>query len=182
MQKFFSKNFEMLSLDEKNAGYFSGYASVFNTVDSQGDIILPGAFAQTLQNQKKVKLLWQHDPKEPIGYFTNITETVHGLFVEGQIMLDVARGREVHALVKSGTIDGLSIGFEVVDCFYGGDVRYVKIAKLWEISVVTFPANEGARVKDIKKHGELAELIGLMDKLVKALTLNRTLCRKVLKD
>jgi HK97 family phage prohead protease len=142
---------------------------------------LPSAFSETIKSKKNVKLLWQHDPKEPIGYFTNITETVHGLFVEGQITLDIARGREVYALIKSGTVDGLSIGFEIIDCFYGGDVRYVKKAKLWEISVVTFPANEEAKVKNIKSHNELKELVQAVNKLIDGLNAGHAMCLKVLK-
>lgn len=131
-------------------GEFTGYASIYNIVDKFGDVILPGAFRDTLANTKQILLLWQHDHKEPIGYFAEIRETVHGLFVKGKLLTELIRAREAYTLIKSGVIDGLSIGFEIDDAFFAGDVRYIKRVTLWEISLVTFPANRDARVQDVK--------------------------------
>lgn len=136
---------------KKNFNYdkvFTGYASVFNCPDLYGDVVLPGAFYQTLKqgSLKDVKLLWQHDAKKPIGVFTKLEETVNGLMVEAKIFTDLRLGREAIKLIELGIVDGLSIGYEIVDSFYAGDIRYIKQAKLWEISIVTFPANKKARI------------------------------------
>lgn len=142
--------FEIKSVQEN--GSFAGYASVFNVEDNQHDIILPGAFSDTIAERKgDIKLLWQHNVGEPIGYFTNIQEDEHGLFVEGLLLLDVARAKEAYALLKSGAVKGMSIGYNVVISEYDSKgVRYIKQVDLWEISLVTFPANEHAEVLHVK--------------------------------
>jgi uncharacterized protein len=141
--------FEFKSLDE--AGKFSGYASVFNIEDSCKDIILPNAFKETLkQNNAKqnVKLLWQHLPKEPIGYFDVIKEDAIGLYVEGKILLDTEKGKEAYSLIKNGAISGLSIGYSVKKAKFDhtSGIRIISQIDLWEISVVTFPANKFSNI------------------------------------
>ena len=89
--------------------------------------------------------------------FTKIEETVTGLLVEGKIFTDLRQGKEANLLLQSGVVDGLSIGYEIVESFYNQDIRYIKQAKLWEISIVTFPANEMARIKDVR-----AQELGLL--------------------
>jgi uncharacterized protein len=157
MQKLFSQPVN-IKTDAKE-GTFKGYASIFNVVDNYGDVVLPGAFRQTLEELhiKNIKLLWQHDYKKPIGVFTKIEETVTGLLVEGKIFTDLRQGKEANLLLQSGVVDGLSIGYEIVESFYNQDIRYIKQAKLWEISIVTFPANEMARIKDVR-----AQELGLL--------------------
>jgi hypothetical protein len=131
-------------------GEFSGYASIFNSVDHYDDVILPGAFRESLANAKQIQLLWQHDPKEPIGSLQVIKETVKGLYVEGRLILGLKRAQEVYLLLQKGIVTGLSIGFEIKESFRAQDIRYIKALKLWEISLVTFPANEQARVGEVK--------------------------------
>jgi HK97 family phage prohead protease len=123
MQKFFSKIIEFKSNKEKNK--FSGYASVFNIKDRANDIILPGAFGKNI-NPLEVKFLWQHDHKEPIGYFQHIEETNLGLYVEACILEETSRGKEALTLLNTGIINSLSIGFEAEDFFYKDTVRYIK--------------------------------------------------------
>ncbi len=132
-----------------DCGYFSGYASVYHVIDSYQDIILPGAFGPDI-DPLSVKLLWQHEMSTPIGVFSKIEETVNGLYVEGKILTSIERGREVYELLKAGAIDGLSIGFEIEEQFFDGEYRYINKLKLWEISIVTFPANDMARVCNVK--------------------------------
>lgn len=164
MQKLFSQpiNIKANSIE----GTFKGYASIFNVVDNYGDVVLPGAFRQTLQELhiKNIKLLWQHDYKKPIGVFTKIEETVKGLLVEGKIFTDLRQGKEATLLLQSGVVDGLSIGYEIEEYFYDQDIRYIKQAKLWEISIVTFPANELARIKDLRSD-ELSLLHAAVNRL-----------------
>ena len=136
-------------------GSIAGYASVFAGVDQSGDVVAPGAFRRSLARRgaDQVRMLWQHDPYEPIGVWESIAEDAHGLSVRGRVLGDVARGREVLALLRSGAVDGLSIGFKTVrshtDDLTG--VRTLLEIELWEISVVTFPMNEAARVETVKQ-------------------------------
>ena len=135
-------------------GTFSGYASVFGEIDLGKDAIERGAFARSLveRGAKGVRMLFQHDPAEPIGAWTLIREDARGLYVEGVLSGGVARAREVHQLMKNGALDGLSIGFQTVkartDAKTG--VRRILEADLWEISVVTFPMLPSARVSNVK--------------------------------
>lgn len=140
------------------SGRFAGYASIFNVVDNQNDMMLPGAFANTLQEQDDIKLLWQHDFAEPIGVFDMLREDARGLYVEGRLLLDVQRAKEAHTLLKAGAIAGLSIGYVPVDYSIDADsgVRLLKEVALFEVSFVTFPANAEARVSALKA-GEAPE-------------------------
>ena len=145
-------NLELRGL--KRDGSFSGYASVFGEVDLGKDAIERGAFRKSLAERGAcgVRMLFQHDPAEPIGAWKTIREDSRGLYVEGMLAEGVARAREVHQLLKSGALDGLSIGFRTVraktDAKSG--VRRIFEADLWEISVVTFPMLPSARVQNIK--------------------------------
>jgi uncharacterized protein len=162
MERLYVKIKEIKSREE--AGCFSGYASVYNNLDLNGDIILPGAFKGSINN--RIELLWQHDPLSPIGKVLELKETVKGLFMRGQLVPGIAKAEEVLAMLKEGVINGLSIGFEVEDYFFKGETRYVKRAKLWEVSLVTFPANPHARIGNM---GELSKKSApLIDALIRA--------------
>jgi hypothetical protein len=135
-------------------GSFSGYASLFNKEDLGHDLILPGAFRDSLAQRGPagIKLLFQHKPDEPIGIWEQLKEDARGLYARGRLMLDVARAREVLALMRAGALDGLSIGFRTVagrrDAKTG--IRRVAKVDLWEISIVTFPLLPEARVAHVK--------------------------------
>lgn len=129
----------------------SGYASVFGACDQGGDIVQKGAYARSLaalsQAGRRVRMLWQHDPTEPIGVWDEIREDARGLFVKGRILLDVARGREAAALLAAGAIDGLSIGYRTVKANKDtSGRRLLSDLDLWEVSLVTFPMLPDARV------------------------------------
>ncbi len=167
MQSYFAKfNIERKSLDE--SGCFAGYASMFNVVDFVGDIILPGAFKSTIEEKRPIKLLWQHDNTQPIGIITKITEDTKGLYIEGKIMLELAKGKEAFDLMSLGIIDSLSIGFQVEDFFYHNSIRYIKKLKLWEISIVTFPANIKAKITKVY-NSSLKKLSQALDRGIRAL-------------
>ncbi len=142
-------NIASIPIDEN--GRFSGYAAIFNRPDQGGDIIKPGAFRKSLANKKNnpIKLLFQHDPKEPVGIWENICEDGFGLWVQGRLLPKINRARELKNLINNGAIDGLSIGFKTEkarrDRISG--YRYIFQLNLWEISIVTFPMMEGARIK-----------------------------------
>jgi HK97 family phage prohead protease len=146
----------LCALDVKSValdGVFEGYASLFNRTDLGRDVVLPGAFRDTLRMRRPedVKMLFQHDPAQPIGGWIKIQEDARGLFVRGRLMREVARAREVLAMMREGAVDGLSIGFRMVkgarDRF---GVRRLEKIDLWEISVVTFPMLPEARVSAVK--------------------------------
>lgn len=143
------------ALDED--GSFSGYASLFGKVDLGRDVVERGAFERSLRTRGAagIRMLFQHDPAEPIGRWTEIREDERGLFVRGRLADGVARAREVRSLMKGGALDGLSIGFRTVraraDAQTG--IRRILEADLWEISVVTFPMQPGARVERVKAIG-----------------------------
>jgi uncharacterized protein len=135
-------------------GWFSGYASVFGEIDLGKDTVERGAFRKSLSERGAdgVRMLFQHDPSEPIGAWKTIREDGRGLYVEGVLADGVSRAREVHQLLKNAALDGLSIGFRTVrartDAKSG--VRRILEADLWEISVVTFPMLPSARVQNVK--------------------------------
>ncbi|XUU60650.1 HK97 family phage prohead protease [Erythrobacter sp. HA6-11] len=137
-------------------GHFSGYGSVFGNRDSYGDIVMPKAFAASLEEHKKnktmPKLFWQHDAWQPIGKWLSMEEDDIGLKVQGQLNMDVQQGREAYALLKSGDIDGLSIGYRVREAEEDENrgVQLLKQVDLVEVSVVSLGANDQALVSAVK--------------------------------
>ncbi|WP_458790281.1 HK97 family phage prohead protease [Yoonia sp. MH D7] len=124
-----------------------GYASLFGKADQGGDTVEVGAYAASLAKKKSIKMLWQHDPAQPIGVWDEVREDARGLWVKGRILTDVARGREAAALIGAGAIDGLSIGYRTIKSRKndkGG--RLLSELELWEVSLVTFPMLPDARV------------------------------------
>ena len=135
-------------------GTFTGYASLFGRADLGRDMAMPGAFRASLARRGPggVKMLFQHDPNTPIGVWLAISEDGEGLFVKGRLTTQVEKAREVLVLMRSGALDGLSIGYRTVrgrtDAKTG--VRSLYEVDLWEISVVTFPMLPEARVVSVK--------------------------------
>lgn len=152
--KFAPVNLQTVEAD----GTFSGYASVFGQVDLGQDLVMPGAFCESLANRgpRGVKLLFQHNPNEPIGVWLELTEDTRGLFAKGRLMPEVTRAREVLSLMRAGALDGLSIGFRTVQgrTDPASGVRRLDKIDLWEISVVTFPMLPQARVSAVKRRGQ----------------------------
>ncbi len=142
--------------DDENKGQFEGYASVFGNKDLGNDVVVQGAFRKSLRAKgpKKVKMLFQHDTKEPIGVYTQIKEDANGLYVKGQLAMQTQKGREVYELMKMGAIDGLSVGYRVDAKGYSyderGKKRLLQNVDLMEISAVTFPMNPKARISAVK--------------------------------
>lgn len=140
-----------VKFDDARRGFFSGYASVFNGVDSYGDTVIPGAFANTLAMRKRpVQMRWNHFGGV-IGKWTNIVENERGLWVEGELTPGHSVAEDVYALLTHGAVSGLSIGYNVVRSFpnEAGGVDLHEIS-LVEISVVESPADLQAEIGDIK--------------------------------
>lgn len=151
-------DFQMKALDTK--GVFSGYGSVFDVIDAYREVVAPGAFTNTLAKWAKKDrfppMLYQHRSAEPIGAFTEMREDEKGLFVKGQLLVDdIQRSREVYALLKAKALSGMSIGFSIMPDGEEYDSRagIYKLTEidLWEVSIVTFPANDAANVEEVKE-------------------------------
>ncbi len=139
-----------------DAGTFDGYGSVFNIKDGGNDIIIPGAFSETLTSQKAAgrmpAMLWQHRQDEPIGVYTKMEEDAVGLRVSGQLALKTARGAEAYELMKMGALSGMSIGYRSKEDSYdrATGIRTLKRLDLVELSLVTFPMNDASRISAVK--------------------------------
>ncbi|MGB9060779.1 MAG: HK97 family phage prohead protease [Pseudolabrys sp.] len=135
-------------------GTVEGYASLFGELDQARDMMMRGAFAETLSARgiRRVPMLFQHDPSEPVGIWLELREDHRGLFARGRLIPEVARGRELLSLLRAGAIDGLSIGFRTSKARIDPRTRIRRIyaVDLWEISIVTFPMLTGARVRAVK--------------------------------
>lgn len=135
-------------------GEFEGYASKFDEQDQGGDTVLKGAFTGSLRRRgiDSIKMLWQHNPADPIGVWNDIKEDAKGLFVKGRLLLSIAKAQEVHELMKAGVIDSLSIGYRTIKALPGENrfTRQLKELDLWEISLVTFPMLQSATVTSVK--------------------------------
>lgn len=164
-------------------GTFRGYASLFGKADLAGDVVEPGAFARSLGRRGAggIRMLYQHDPAQPIGAWLDIAEDGRGLVVRGRLTPGVARAREALELMRAGALDGLSIGFRTVrarkDARTG--LRHIVEADLWEISVVTFPMQPGARVESVKGGRALPSIREFERWLTRDAKLTRTEARAV---
>lgn len=153
------KDIKVIKADDgTEEGVFEGYASTFNNADLTGDIILPGAFKGSIRSKGKkgIKLLLDHSSGSRVGRLEEIAEDEKGLFIQGRINLEKVIGRDTLSDLKFGSLDALSIGFRIpnskrdVEWSEDGETRTIKRVDLWEVSLVTFPANLRARVTNIK--------------------------------
>ena len=153
--KYLDRPFEVKAVEDN--GVFEGFGSVFGNVDSYKEVVAPGAFAESLAGWKAAgrlpPVLWQHRSGEPIGPYLSMEEQAVGLHVKGQLLVDdVQRAKEARALMKAKAVNGLSIGFVTREDSYDrvSGVRTLKKIDLWEVSVVTFPANPAAQISSVK--------------------------------
>lgn len=137
-----------------DTGTFEGMASVYGNVDLGGDIVIPGAFKEFVATKDgSVRILNGHSSREPIGK-GKVTDTHLGLAIKGQLNLQVSRARDVHALMKDGIIDGLSIGYDILPNGFKireDGVRELSGLKLWEVSTTVFPMNQEALIGNVKE-------------------------------
>lgn len=155
---------EFLSLptefkDVGDTGTFNGYAAIFGNVDLGGDVIERGAFKEIVRNRNgHVKMLWHHNKREPIG-LASVVQDEKGLRFDGRLVLEDPVARKVHAHMKAGSIDQMSIGYDALnsDVTTAG-VRLLKEVRLWEISPVTFGMNQLAGIDGVKMAGNLQNI------------------------
>ncbi len=154
------KSFEIeLKAVNDEPGTFEGYCSVFGSTaadaDTDGDVVLKGAFADSLaRNGGVVPILWQHDPKEPIGWNMQAREDDHGLWVKGQLFPTTHRAKQAREFMRLGlelkARVGLSIGYNAEDKYFQGGARFLKKLDWMEYSPVTWAANVDAMVTAVK--------------------------------
>jgi HK97 family phage prohead protease len=145
--------FEVVEEPEGGAdgGWIEGLASVYGNLDEAMEIVDAGAFTRTLKNRNhKVPLLWQHRTDTPIG-LANLKDSPKGLTMKAELNSDVRQAQEARSLAKQGVLGGLSIGYDVVKDTWDKDVRHLKEVKLYEVSMVTFPANLEAQIVAVKE-------------------------------
>lgn len=147
-----------------DTGEFEGYGSVFGVEDSYGDVVVRGAFSASLERWaakgRLPALLWQHNMSEPIGVYTEMREDDTGLYVKGRLLIDAdPLAKRAHGHMKAGSLSGLSIGYMLDDYEYDKEkgIWILKAIDLWEVSLVTFPANDEARISDVKSLLERGE-------------------------
>ena len=170
------KHIDCCELKTEGEGTFRGRASVFGNVDLVGDVIEPGAFRDAIrQRGDSVVLLNQHNPADAIGR-VSLEERADGLHVRGQLVLGLKSAQEAWIRLKSGIVDGLSIGFRVAKSRTKSGVRHITAINLWEVSLVTFPANPRARVTAVKSDDvatSIRQLLGTMRATRRALKAGR---------
>ena len=159
--------FELKEFDDET-GSFVGFASIYGNEDLHGDVVEKGAFTKTIQERPTVKILFNHNTNLPIGVGT-LEDTELGLVLRGKLNLGTQIARDVYSNLKAGVLDALSIGYDVVKQKMEGGVRKLKELKLWEVSVVTIPANQLAHIIGVKG----AEFAGLPAGDLLALTMSR---------
>ena len=158
MFEYKSMKTEIKALDNMT---FEGYASIFGNIDSYRDVVMKGAFARTISNNKnRIKVLWQHDTREPIGKPVEMQEDDKGLYVKAKLC-NTETGKKCYELMKEGIINELSIGYDVIQDDYNRNeqIRYLKEVRLWKFSAVTFAANELATVNNVKNLDKLLDEI-----------------------
>lgn len=167
-----TRDFDLRIKAVKDGGRFEGYGSVFNVIDSYREVVAPGAFAESLaaikESGRRVPVLWQHFYDEPVGVYEGdlgdgigLAEDEKGLQCQGRLLVDDdPLAKRAHAHLKAGSISGLSIGYYVLADTWDEKARVRTLTKLdlREISLVTFPANDDARIEEVRSklaHGEL---------------------------
>lgn len=150
---------------DAKTGEFAGYAAVFGNIDSHGDVIVPGAFSETLAEWGRrgrlpsMKLMhgtainpFTGDDL-PIGKWIEMREDGRGLFTKGRLSgLDTDHGRRIYGLMKDGILDGLSIGYKAKRStrLSGPAKRQLDVISLLEVSLVDEPSNDRSRLTSVK--------------------------------
>lgn len=147
-----------------------GYASVFNSVDSYGDTILPGAFQKSLESGVEIKMYYEHSRIMKPGKWAVFEEDKYGLKSAGHLTRDHSLAKDIRAELRHGTITGLSIGFTIP---YGGAEekedggRIIKAVDLVEVSLTGSPAEPKAVITSFKSALEEVQNIREFEKFLR---------------
>jgi len=153
---------EVKAIGEDDEGTVEGYASVFGVRDSYNEVVMPGAFSDSMAKHRREGtfplMLWQHDHREVIGKWEDFSDDGKGLYSKGRILLGLQRGRETHILLKERAVSGVSIGYRETDVepAVNGEPRKLIKLELMEASIVSFPANRRARIDSVKSEVDCA--------------------------
>lgn len=162
-----------------DGGTIEGYGAVYGALDRDGDIIAPGAFTESLKGRAPL-MLWQHNAREPIGIWERVEEDANGLKLVGKLARS-GRGGEASELVRMGALTGLSVGFitreATRDKLTG--VRTIIKADLFEVSLVTFPANDAARIRRVKQAGADVQTVRDLERTLKQLGTPARLAKQI---
>ena len=180
MRDYEIKTCNRVELKTKNDMEFEGYASIFHNKDSYDDIMMPGAFSKTIQeNRNRIKVLMQHDSYSIVGLPTELYEDSRGLYFRAKIS-DTMLGRDLNTLIKDKVITEMSIGYNTIKYNMNEDLgtRELLEVRLWEISPVTWGANSLAAIKKLgiaknDKYDILLEEIEKLKRDLKALGNNK---------
>ena len=157
---------DVIDADEK-AGIVKGYASVFGNIDSDGDIIMRGAYKKTIQeNRSRIKYLYQHDLEKPLGKMIHLEEDDKGLIFEAEIP-KTQLGKDVIELMKAGVITENSVGIMPIQREMKGDYREISEVKLYEVSAVTLAANDQAMILDVKGNVDMEKVAKRYDRIAR---------------
>jgi HK97 family phage prohead protease len=146
--------------EENNIFTFEGYASTFNNIDHGDDVVIRGAFANSLAKNSQVPILWQHQMSEPVGISVQLYEDAQGLFIKGNLPKDdtLVSGRIIPQM-KIGSIKEMSIGFFTKNFDMSKDgIRLLKEIELMEVSLVTKAMNSQALVSGFKSFAGTTKL------------------------
>jgi len=146
-----SVGFEIKALSKRE---FEGHGSIFGNIDLGGDVVMPGAFNKTLAEHKRAETLpqmfWMHDASQVPGIWKEMHEDGDGLFVKGELV-DTQLGKEMHTLLNTKAVRGLSIGFQISEAEFDKDgIRQLKEIDLWEVSLVSLAMNPLAQIEAVK--------------------------------
>lgn len=132
---------------------FEGYGSIFGNTDLGGDVVMPGAFADTLKAHKDAGTMplmyWMHQADQVPGVWTDMQEDRNGLYVRGELV-DTALGRDVRTLLQKRAVRGLSIGYRPALTDWQGETRLLKKVELHEVSIVSMAMNPLAKIEAVK--------------------------------
>jgi len=158
-------NYKILTKSsDRRSVIFAGYASVFNIVDSDMDMIMNGAFKHGIVDNT-IRILWQHDMNQQIGFVTMILEDNYGLYIEGVIFSNTLLGKKIVDMISRGVVSGLSIGYSIAKNNFLHGVNHIHEIDLVEISIVPNPANEYARIIAIDEETVSSNSLDVLDSL-----------------
>lgn len=181
-----TKFFKVKSLDESAEGTFGGYASTFGNADREGDVMMKGCFADSIEVKTTFPLCYNHNTDKVIGK-VDVREDEKGLFAEGVLNLESELGKEVYSLLKMGAIDSFSIGFLMTEYEKNENSQDewfpsfdIKKADLLEVSLVTIPCNPQATVESVKSHENVVN-VNIPEEMIEK-AVNQALWEKDRKD
>jgi HK97 family phage prohead protease len=154
--------FKVKLATDDTPGTIEGYVSAYGVRDSMNEVVMPGAFADSLARQKREGsyplMLWQHDTYEPIGVWDDLADDGKGLWGKGRLLINanVPTADKVYSLAKNDAVRGMSIGYREIDVEPGANGDPTKLIKLdlLEASIVSFPANRRAMIEAVKSEAE----------------------------